>query len=464
MDDDRLIIVSSDSHAGIPTELWPEYMAKPYHDLIPRLHEDHHIYQSAIYLLGTKSGTSGFSEHQKAHREEFHGLHDAGLRIADMDREGVAAELIYHGDFRLGDLFHNVTGREYPLEVWEAGARGWNRWAADNFGFATDRFLLTGAIGPCTDMDATVAELEWIADRSFVGTYGPGYMRTPDLPPLSDPYWEPFWRTCEERGLAIVVHAGFGTVHGHVFPVLEGMYNDVRKAAGSEEREALFAHAHAISEESSEFFTNFLNHNVDSRRPIWQMMLGGVFDRHPGLKLMPTEIRLDWLPATLRHLDAIFEKNRSDLPAERRPSEYWRSNCLAGASFIHKAEVEMRHEIGIESISFGRDFPHPEGTWPHTRDFLRLAFEGVPEDEVRLMLGENAIRFLDLDRERLAEIAKRVGPRIEEVNGAGWEVRPELVESFATRGGFLKPAEGEAKLPLVDELLREDLARFGARF
>ena len=41
-----------------------------------------------------------------------------------MDREGVAAELIYHGDFRLGDMFHNVTGRDYALDAWEAGAQG----------------------------------------------------------------------------------------------------------------------------------------------------------------------------------------------------------------------------------------------------------------------------------------------------------------------------------------------------
>src|SRR5262249_14209645 len=155
-------------------------------------------------------------------------------------------------------------------------------------------------------------------------------------------------------------------------------------------------HASAISDESIQYFVNFLSHNVDSRRPLWQLMLGGVFDRHPDLKFMPTEIRLDWIPATLRYLDEIRTKH-PELPAKRPPSEYWRSNCLAGASFIHKAEIEMRHEIGIETILFGRDFPHPESTWPNTREWLRDAFVGVPDDELRLMLGENAIRFFGLD-------------------------------------------------------------------
>lgn len=461
--EEKLIIVSSDSHAGVPKELWPEYLDQRFHDLLPSLRRDNEIYPTAIYLLSAKGGsTTGLPEIQTAHREDYHGLHDAVLRMADMDREGITAELIYHGDFRLGDLFHNVTGREYSLEAWQAGARGWNRWAADNFGFAKDRFLVTGAIGPCVDMEAAVADVEWIAAHGFVGTYGPGYMRLPDTPPLYDRYWEPFWAACAANGIAVVVHAGFGTQLGQVFPQLERIVNDVTAAAGSSEPEALFSHASAVSEESIRFFHEFLNHNVDSRRPFWQMTLGGVFDRHPDLKLMLTEIRLDWIPATLAFLDAAYEEHRSELPAKRRPSEYWATNCLAGASFIHKAEVEMRHQIGVETILFGRDFPHPEGTWPNTKEWLRLAFSGVPEEEARLMLGENAIRFFDLDRVRLTDIAKRIGPPIEAVIGDRRRVRRQLVANFDQRGGFLKPPEGAERLPLVDPLLREDVVGVAA--
>lgn len=460
--DEKLIIVSSDADAGIPKESWPEYMDKEFHDLLPGLHEDNEIYSMAMALINGKMALSTLPEHEAAYTTGWHGLHDPVLRLADMDREGVTAEVIYLGDSRLGDLFHNVTGRQYSLAAWEAGARAWNRWASDTFGFAMDRFLVTGAIGPCVDMKATVADLEWIADHRFTATYGPGYMRHPEMPPLYDPYWEPFWLTCEERGMAIVVHAGFGTEQGAVFPEIERIYNDVATVAGSTDREALLADSQAVSDESMEFFTNFVSHNVHSRRPMWQLMLGGVFDRHPGLRFVPTEIRIDWIPATLRHLDRIYEEHRRDLPAQRKPSEYWRSNCLAGASFIHKAEVEMRREIGVETVSFGRDYPHPEGTWPHTREWLRDAFVGVPDDEVRLMLGENAIEFLNLDRARLTEIAKRIGPTMEEIRSGG-PVRPDLMENFAARGGYLKPAEGAAKLPMVDELLQKDLVELVVR-
>jgi predicted TIM-barrel fold metal-dependent hydrolase len=456
---EKLTIVSSDSHAGMPKELWRTYLDPRFHDLLPALEHDNVIYPTAIYLISSSHGIEGLPEHQEAHRNGWHGLHDAVLRMADMDREGIAAELIYHGDSRLGDLFHNGTNRAYPLEAWEAGARAWNRWAADNFGFAMDRFLVTAAIGPCTDIQAAVDEIHWIADHGFAATYGPGYLTHPDLPPLYDPHWEPFFAACAERDIPMVAHAGFGTQQGAVFPVLEGIYDRAAAAAGSTDLDKLLEHADTVGEEALLFFNNFLNHSVDARRPLWQLMLGGAFDRHPNLKFMPTEIRLDWIPATLAYLDKAYDEHRDQLTATRKPSEYWPTNCLAGASFIHKAEVEMRHEIGIETIAFGRDYPHPEATWPHTREWLQDAFRAVPEDELRLMLGGNMIRFFNLDEARLKEISSRIGPTVEEVNGFQDEIRPELMENFALRGGYLKPAEGDSKLPLVEPVLKEDLDR-----
>ena len=117
----------------------------------------------------------------------------------------------------------------------------------------------------------------------------------------------------------------------------------------------------------------------------------------------------------------------------------------------------MRHEIGVETMLFGRDYPHPESTWPNTRAWWRDAFEGVPEDELRLILGENAIRFLNLDRGRLVEIARRIGPTVEEIH-AGEPVGGALLESFALRGGYLKPAEGDLQIPKVDKIVQEDFA------
>jgi predicted TIM-barrel fold metal-dependent hydrolase len=450
---DELIIVSSDGHAQMPPELWPEYLERRYHEFLPRLYEEADVYPGAIWPLARASMTlPGLVEEHTT--GGFRGVHDAGVRLAQMDREGISAETIYPGDHRKTELMFNIMNGVYPLDAWDAGARAHNRWVVDEFGLAGGRFLLAGGIGSCSDMDATVAELEWIADHGFVGTFCPGFLSHPALPPLFDDSWEPFWSTCAARGLAVFVHAGFGWMQGDVYPEVERIYTHWRSSGASESELMAMLTTDVFN---GEFFAD-----VKPRRPMWQLMLGGVFDRHPELKFVLTEVRADWIPALLRHLDAIYDERRDELPASRRPSEYWSSNCLAGASFVHRAEVEMRQEIGVETISFGRDYPHPEGTWPYTIEFLRAAFAGVPETELRLMLGENAIRFLGLDRDRLAAVAARVGPAVADVMD-GAEVAPELVENFDLRSGYLKPAEGDAKLAAVDVMLRDDLERVGAR-
>jgi hypothetical protein len=194
-----------------------------------------------------------------------------------------------------------------------------------------------------------------------------------------------------------------------------------------------------------------------ARRPLWQLTLGGVFDRFPELKLVLSEIRADWLPSTLRHLDEVFAANRDDLATATPPSEHWRSNGLTSLSFVHRCEVEMRHDIGIETIAFGRDYPHEEATWPNTRLWIEDAFAGVPEAEVRAMLSDNAIRHLGLDRGRLQAIADGIGPTMAEVAGDRPELDPILLAHMDGRGGYLKPSEGDSRLAEVAGMMRDDL-------
>ena len=74
------------------------------------------------------------------------------------------------------------------------------------------------------------------------------------------------------------------------------------------------------------------------------------------------------------------------------------------------------------------------------------------------MLGENAIRFAGLDRDRLAEIARRIGPTVEEISVRDPQIPSELIENFETRGGYLKPAEGDEQIAVIEPLVEKDLA------
>jgi predicted TIM-barrel fold metal-dependent hydrolase len=454
---DRLLIVSVDSHAQMPPEAWPKYLEARYHDELPGLREENEIYTGLMGTLSTRvQGPATFPvfDADRAVQDGgFYGIWDADVRLREMDREGIAGEFVYFGDHRAVAMFFNIFNRPHSRELCDAGMRAHHRWLADTFGHATDRLFLVGVGTTGTDIDATVAELDWIADHGFAGTYAPGFTAQPQLPPLWDDYWEPVWQRCVERGLPLFVHAGHGLPQGVVLPDVERIKAEVAQAGGSE--------ADFIGRVAGEVLTGEFFSDVRPRQPMWQLMLGGVFDRHPDLKLVMTEVRSDWLPATLGHLDAVYLAHRDDLPAKRMPTEYWHSNCITSLSFVHKAEVDMRHEMGITTLAFGRDYPHNESTWPNTTAWLRDAFAGVPENELRLILGENVIRTLGLDRAKLADVASRIGPRLEEIATEVSDVDEALLAHFDLRGGYRKPAEGGAKLGLIEPMLRADLAKAG---
>jgi predicted TIM-barrel fold metal-dependent hydrolase len=446
----ELIVVSGDSHAVMPPELWPEYVESPYHDILPALHEDNGRYRELLGLfadfspetlevIDTEGAWAGGG---------FLGCWDCDTRLAEMDREGVAAEFVYSGDPR---AISPLSPQFRPLsqDVVAAGVRAYNRWAADTFGPAKDRILIVGDPASQPRLADILDELDWIAAHGFAGAYVPGYFHREDTPPPHNRFWDPFWARLTEHGLPAVIHAGYGQRQCEFLHGVEALRSNME----AEGRTDLLAE---IINNADKFFSKDLR----PRRAMWNLMLGGVFDRHPDLRLLMAEVRGDWLPATLRHLDEVFEQSRDRIAARRKPSEIWSEHCLMSLSFVHKAEVEMRHELGIETIFFGRDYPHAEGTWPNTEDWLRHAFAGVPEDELRLMLGENPMRVLRLDRSGLTRVAERIGPAPADVTGPAEHLDPRLLANWDARGGYLRPPE-RVDSEELDALLGEDILAAG---
>jgi hypothetical protein len=70
----------------------------------------------------------------------------------------------------------------------------------------------------------------------------------------------------------------------------------------------------------------------------------------------------------------------------------------------------MRYEIGIDNLMWGSDFPHPEGTWPSSRAWLKKTFHDVPIDETRRMLGLAAAEVFGFDLAALRPLADKIGP------------------------------------------------------
>jgi hypothetical protein len=100
---------------------------------------------------------------------------------------------------------------------------------------------------------------------------------------------------------------------------------------------------------------------------------------------------------------------------ELSATEYFRRNCWIGMSTVRADELALRHEIGVDRLMWGADYPHTEGSFPNTRLVLRLLFSDVPEDEVRTMTSTSAADVYGLDLDFLQTIADEIGPSVEEV-------------------------------------------------
>ncbi len=120
------------------------------------------------------------------------------------------------------------------------------------------------------------------------------------------------------------------------------------------------------------------------------------------------------------------------------PSWYWEHNCYVGASFLRPSEVPLRHEIGVDRIMWGQDYPHIEGTYPYTTEALRNTFAGIDAVEVAPMVGLTAADVYGFDLEVLGPVAARVGPRVTEV-AVPLEHAPEDSRSIAFAGEDVKP-------------------------
>lgn len=459
----KLAIVSADGHAGLPAEQYRPYLEQRYHAALDELVEEEKVFLGIMARIATYS---------KAQLDVIDGEGaiasggptggwDLDRRLLEMDREGIAAEVFLEGHQFVVAPFFGLN-RARPADLRMAGVRAFNRWQAEMVAEAGGRLIGVVEQTGNVDIEEIVREVRTAGERGFRcaklgGTTDPGTTQ----PRFDDPYWEPFWQACADYDMTLVLHVGRGSEHGKVFDLFLAAANALgdgkdfdpsgefsEKVAEVNQSKSAGNMMEVGQEPAGEGgMKEIFNLNYAPREVLWELMVGGVFDRYPSLTYVPTEARADWVPATLAHMDARFD--RGDTPLPMRPSEYWARHGFAGASFIHRAELEDRHAIGVRNLMFGRDYPHVEGTWPNTKDWLRAAFAGVPEDDARLILGENAIRCYGLDADVIHKFAERVGPDVDEILGSS-DIDPRLFDEFDKRGGFTKLPE-----PLVAEKLDE---------
>jgi predicted TIM-barrel fold metal-dependent hydrolase len=387
-----LVVVSSDSHVGplLREDLRP-YCPKKYLDefdafaaqYVPTLYNRTDDDDEGAPRVQTAYST--ISDHLNLRRPGVH--NDPSVRLRDMDYDGVAAEVIFHASQNnepipwVGEFLSSPGGN---FELAAVGYQIYNRWLADFC--AADPERLLGLIHIASwDIDWCVKEVEWARDAGLRGVCFPPPQR-PGTLPYNDLTWEPFWSVCAESGFALSTHASGGPTEDYVLQP-GGIAINVYETSG-----------------------------YMSRRAVWWLTFGQVFERHPALHLVTAEQFEGWFMQTLLELDQLqLTFSLSDLP--RMPSEYVRENVFCGVSFPSRAEVHEAGALYPENFIWGRDYPHVEGVFqalddldaePVCKRSIRDRFAGVAPEATAQMLGLNGVRAYGLDGEYLTKVAAQI--------------------------------------------------------
>lgn len=387
---DRYVVISSDCHAGLACEDYRPYLEARYHPAFEEFLAERRAMRDAALQMNYDYIMSWETQNEAGLR----GAWDPEQRDKELDADGVAAEVIFADS-------DAITGRESPpfgagLSAGEirdpdlafAGARAHNRFLVDLCATSPERRGGVALVPITHGVERAMEEIEWVAQHPGIrGIMIPTMWR--DHPPYNDRVYDPVWALCAEAGLVVHTHSGEA-------PREE--YND---------------HIGIYLAEVAWW----------AYRPIAHLLFSGAFERHPGLKFAVTESAAYWVPDLRWKWDQYFGGGHTTkkLAAmmqgiiSKLPSEYFGTNIFIGASTMSKEEIRRRYQIGCDSVMWGTDYPHPEGTWPNTVARLRTDFADVPVDDARQMLGETAARCYGFDLDALRPIADRIGPTPEDL-------------------------------------------------
>jgi predicted TIM-barrel fold metal-dependent hydrolase len=276
---------------------------------------------------------------------------NAALRLADMDRDGLRASVIYGPH-----LFGLPIGD--PELRWAALA-AYNDWAKDFNAHAPDRLCVLPVL-PTHAPEAAVTELERVARFGHRGAIiSPFELR------CSDPAWDRLWAAAAETGLPISFHIGHGTSQVKIVPQSWEL--------------AAFA---AVGP-------------MQLDEPLAMMIFSGALERHPGMKLVLAESGIGWLPYFVRRLDQTAAKHvdkATDYRLRAKPSEIFRRQVLA--TFEEEPlGPSLLPLLGPDNFMWASDYPHPDSTFPHSREAVAEAFAGLDAAFTRQVTATNCARL-----------------------------------------------------------------------
>lgn len=362
-------IIDADQHIIEPPDLWEKWLPKKYLDRAPKLGKDED--GGDAWILGDTAEPLGLVTIAGKPYSEFRwtgvkyddidaGCYEPKRRLELMDVDGIDAALIYPPQ-RTMSYFMGSGDKDFHI----AGIAAFNDWLIDSFCAENPQRLGAVAQIPNAGIDAAVAELKRSVKK---GARGVSITTWPSGNPACSTADDPFWEAAQDAGVAVSIHISLVTP------------GTPRSGAGpSGGARKLFGLATTMT-----FMPKL----------IAEMILAGVFDRFPKLKMVANEVGAGWVPSLLEDLDDRYWRNRTwtGVKLKSLPSDYFHRNWIVG--FIRDPYgVRNRHDVGIENMMWASDFPHHVNDWPYSRRVIAEMTIGVPEDERRKMFCDNAGRL-----------------------------------------------------------------------
>ena len=394
------LVISVDDHVLEPPDLWTSRAPASIRDRVPRLvsRADRYTFKHGKAIKGPPDPSStevwdvwqfeDFAfplfeslaaagiDHDKINNGPIHyadvaaGAKFQKDRLVDMSSNHVEASACFPNTLPrfCGQTFSERTDRE--LGLW--ALRTYNDWVVEDWcgGEGAGR-LIPVTVAPLWDAGLAAGEVERCAAK---GSFALSFSENPTLlrlPSVYTGYWDPLFATCEATGTTLCIHVGSGS---HVFtttpeaPFMMGSTMAFMGSAGS----------------------------------LLDFIFSGVFDRFPGLKVMYSEGQAGWMPYVLGLADTHWThrgKNEFGSYVPQPPSSYVPGRVYA-CIFEDDVALRERNTIGMDQICYETDYPHADGSFPHTLAMVSEMVEraGMSEGETFKFVRGNAIEALGLER------------------------------------------------------------------
>ena len=367
------VVIDADGHVCEPVDLWEANLPPSMRERGPRVRwseaagtqqvlvEDH----VAIPMGLAGLGNAGMHENHDfgnalRYPDDLHrGGWDASERLAVMDAEGIDLAVLYTG-------LSQSLGGFTDVELAVASHQVWNDWMADWVG--ADRSRLVGtAVLPAHDPKAAAREAERAHDMGLVA----GVIRPNPVfgVPLWSPHFDPMYEALAGIGMPLGLHgAGLFDIDGVSKRMVDLM------AMGTHHALILF---------------------MDQYLTLAGLVHGGVFDRHPELRVLVLECGGGWIAHWMDRFDEFLEAYEWALPAklELTPSEYFRRNCVISFDPGERTMGAMADLAGEDNLIWASDFPHSDAKYPGVVDELVEHVEAMPDERQRKVVGANAARI-----------------------------------------------------------------------